>query len=203
MIALIGGVGSGKSALAHWVSQLLTIVVVDGDVAAHRALEQPDIKQQIQRRFGSEVFDSQHTIRRDRLADLVFGQGEEHRRARRELEQIVHPVIREDLQDQVAAARKGGATEVILLDAAVLLEAGWNDICNAIVFVETPMDQRQSRIAGRGWTLADLERREKNQLSLDEKRTAAHFVIDNSGSLEGAGRQLLEILEQFTTSPKK
>lgn len=194
---MIGGVGSGKSALARWVSQHLNTVIIDGDVAGHRALEQPRVREQIRRRFGNQVFDSQENIRRDRLAEMVFGQDEEHRQARHDLEQIVHPVIRGDLQQQVAAARSNPAVDVVLLDAAVLLEAGWNGICDAVVFVDTPIEQRQSRVASRGWTPADLKRREDSQLSLAEKRGAADFVIDNSGSLSGAGRQLLEILNQF------
>jgi dephospho-CoA kinase len=197
VVALIGGVGSGKSALAHWISRQLNTVIVDGDVAGHRALEQPLVREQIRRRFGNEVFDSQERIRRDRLAELVFGQHDEHRRARRDLEQIVHPVIRGDLQQQVAAARGDSAVDVVLLDAAVLLEAGWNEICDAVIFVDTPIEQRQSRVAARGWTTADLKRREESQLSLTEKRAAADFVIDNSGPLENAGRQLLEILKQL------
>jgi dephospho-CoA kinase len=203
VIGLIGGIGSGKSALARWVSRQLNTVIVDADAAGHRALQQPEVRELIRHRFGSKVFDTRHEIRRDRLADAVFGQDEEHRRARHDLEQIVHPVIRGDLQDQIAAARDNGAVDAILLDAAVLLEAGWQEICNAIVFVETPIEQRQSRVAGRGWTPADLTRREASQLSLDEKRAAAQYVIDNSGSLDDAGRQLLKILEQFTTSPEK
>ena len=197
VIALIGGVGSGKSALARWVSQHLNTVIVDGDVAGHRALEQPHVKELIRRRFGDEVFDLQERIRRDCLARLVFGQDEEHRLARHDLEQIVHPVIRGGLQKQVTTARSDAAVDVVLLDAAVLLEAGWNDICHAVVFVDTPIAQRQSRVAGRGWTPADLERRESSQLPLTEKRAAADFVIDNSGSLDNAGRQLLDILKQF------
>ena len=203
VIGLIGGVGSGKSALAHWVSQNLSIEIVDGDIAGHRALERPEVKQSIQRRFGNEIFDTQHNIRRDRLAQLVFGHDEQHHRAKRDLEAIVHPVIRGDLQEQVAIARASGDVQVILLDAAVLLEAGWRDICQAIVFVDTPIRQRQSRVAGRGWTSADLKRREESQLSLEEKREAADFVINNSGSLESAGRQFLEILNQFAAQPGK
>lgn len=203
VIALIGGVGSGKSALARWVSQHLNTVIIDGDVAGHQALRRPDVKKLIRSRFGSEVFDTAHEICRDRLADAVFGEDEEHQQARHDLEQIVHPVIRGDLQDQIAAARHHGAVDVILLDAAVLLEAGWQEICTAVVYVETPIEQRWSRVAERGWTPADLGRREASQLSLNEKRAAAQFVIENSGSLDDAGRQFLKIIEQITTSPEK
>ena len=127
----------------------------------------------------------------------MFGPDEEHRQARHDLQQIVHPVIRRDLQEQVAAARKDAGVELVLLDAAVLLEAGWNDICHAVVFVDTPLELRQARVAGRGWTPADLECREASQLPLMEKRAAADHVIDNSGPLDEAGRQLLDIFEQF------
>lgn len=196
-MGLVGGIGSGKSALAAWAAQHLRCTVIDGDEAGHRALEQADVKQQIRKRFGAEVFDSENNIRRERLARTVFGPDETHHRARRDLEQIVHPVIRGELQQQVAAARQAGAADVILLDAAVLLDAGWNDVCNAIVFIDAPLEHRRARASARGWDAGELERRESHQLPLTEKRAASDFIVDNSGSLEDAGRRFLEILNQI------
>jgi dephospho-CoA kinase len=112
------------------------------------------------------------------------------------LENIVHPLIREDLRQQIDAARQS-AVDVVLLDAAVLLEAEWNPLCGAIVFLDTPIEQRRARVqASRGWSADELARREESQLPLAEKRSAADFVVDNSGTLDEAGEQLLGFLRE-------
>jgi dephospho-CoA kinase len=195
-VALIGGVGSGKSALAQWLTHRLRIALIDADAAGHRALLQPGVKEQIRRRFGDAVFDADGNVRRDRLARKVFGTDAAHRSAKRDLEDIVHPVIRGDLRQQIDEARQS-AVDIVLLDAAVLLEAEWNPLCDAIVFLDTPVEQRRARVqASRGWSADELARREESQLPLAEKRAAADFVVDNSGTLDEAGEQLLRFLRE-------
>lgn len=190
VIGFIGGIGSGKSALANWVGNTLGATVINADEAGHRALQQPEVLKSIRETFGTDVFDAAGAIVRSRLAALVFGAGEPEQTARRQLEQIVHPVIRRDLEQQIAEA--GKSYELILLDAAVMLESGWQNVCDAVVFVDVPADQRQARIhSSRNWTTAELARRESSQLPLDIKRTAADVTIDNSASLERAGQQFL------------
>ncbi|REJ74337.1 MAG: dephospho-CoA kinase [Planctomycetota bacterium] len=197
VVGLIGGVGSGKSSLARWISSQLRVSVIDADGAGHRALAQPEVRELIRRRFGEEVFDDKGGIRRDRLADLVFGADETSRQNRRDLETIVHPVIGEDLRRQMEIARCNAGVDLILLDAAVLLEAGWKELCDAVVFVDAPLEQRLKRVReGRGWSASELQQREQSQLSLTEKREAADVIVDNAGSIEQAGRQLLNWIKQ-------
>jgi dephospho-CoA kinase len=196
VVALIGGVGSGKSALAQWLTHRLRVVLIDADAAGHRALSRIEVKEQIRRRFGDDVFDTDGNVRRDRLARVVFGTDAAHRSARHDLENIVHPVIRGDLRQQIDEARQT-AVDVVLVDAAVLLEAEWNPLCDAIVFLDTPIEQRRARVqASRGWSVDELAHREESQLPLAEKRAAADFVVDNSGTLDDAGEQLLRFLRE-------
>lgn len=197
VVGLIGGVGSGKSSLARWISDQLRVCVISGDEAGHRTLNKPDVRRSIRARFGDQVFDNKGEIRRDQLAARVFGADEGSRRNRRDLEDIVHPVIREDLRGQLETARRDADLDLILVDAAVLLEAGWNQLCDAVVFIDTPLDQRQQRVRdGRGWSADELKKREESQLSLQEKRAAADLIVDNSRSIELAGRQLLNWIKQ-------
>jgi dephospho-CoA kinase len=143
-----------------------------------------------------DVFVAEGLVRRECIAREVFGADETHREAKRDLENIVHPVIREDLRRQIDDTRQS-AVDVVLLDAAVLLEAEWNPLCDAIVFLDTPIEQRRARVqASRGWSADELARREESQLPLVEKRAVADFVVDNSGSLDEAGEQLLRILRE-------
>ncbi|MCA9114224.1 MAG: dephospho-CoA kinase [Planctomycetaceae bacterium] len=197
VIGLIGGIGSGKSSVAREFARTGSAVVLDADHAGHLALEQADIKSRIRSRFGAEVFDSEGKVLRKQLAQLVFGSSSRHRQALHDLEQILHPAIREVFDRAIEQARAEGTAEVILLDAAVLLEAGWQDRCDAVVFVNTPPAIRRERILiKRGWSEEELQRREASQLSLEEKQRRSDYHLDNSGSLADASRQLGQFISQ-------
>jgi len=110
----------------------------------------------------------------------------------------VHPGIRKGIEREIARARSAGQVEVILLDAAVLFEAGWNDLCNAVFYVHVPDEVRLERVTRtRGWDEAELKKREASQWSLADKQSRADGVVDNSGSLEEAGAQLERLVRQL------
>ena len=197
VVGVIGGVGSGKSSVANELARLANVRIIDADAAGHQALTQQCIQQQIRRRFGGDVFNDRGGIERRRLAALVFGSNPEQIQARHDLNQIVHPQIRFQLQQELEEAQQNSELDVIVLDAALLLEAGWNDLCDAVVYIDTPREQRLARVlSSRGWTAEDLVRREQSQLPLEDKRAAADFVVDNSGLIEDAGRQLWSWIRQ-------
>ncbi len=202
VIGLVGGIGSGKSAVARGLAARRPFLVIDADALGHQALKHPPIKQQIQERFGQEVFDSTGEIDRSRLARLVFGTENTFQQAREDLNQIVHPFIGTNIQQQIETARQQvqnepGSWEGVLLDAAILLETGWGRMCDAIVFVEAEESVREQRVQDtRGWKPADRTLRENNQLNLQAKRAAADAVIDNTTQLNLA----IDELEQFFAS---
>ena len=77
------------------------------------------------------------------------------------------------------------------------LEAGWHDLCNAVVFIDTPEPIRRNRVlASRRWTAEQFRQREESQMPLDQKRRAGDFVIDNSGSLSDAVAELGRVVDQ-------
>ncbi len=83
-----------------------------------------------------------------------------------------------------------------VIDAPLLLEAGWGPECDRILFVDTPLDLRRAWAAARGWSSDELARREARQLSLDEKRSRATHIIENNGTLA----ELEERVQQFVDS---
>jgi dephospho-CoA kinase len=87
-------------------------------------------------------------------------------------------------------------TAVAVLDAPLLLEAGWDELCEKIVFVEAPREARLARARARGWGEEDFAAREGAQESLHRKRARADAIIDNSGSPERTQAQV----EQFWAS---
>jgi dephospho-CoA kinase len=196
VIGLVGGIGSGKSALARWLAARHNGMLINGDEVGHRVLTRPDIQKAIRNRFGNNVFDSNGQIDRRALGAMVFGRDDLQTSARRDLERIVHPRIREAIEKRIAESAALDK-KWVLLDAAVLFEAGWNDLCRGIAFVDVPRTTRLKRLREeRGWDEAELDRREASQISLPEKRRRADFVVDNSDSIDESGRQLETYLTQ-------
>ncbi|MFQ5735171.1 MAG: dephospho-CoA kinase, partial [Planctomycetaceae bacterium] len=198
---LVGGIGSGKSAVARWLADRCNLTLIDGDEIGHAALNLPGVKSQLSTRFGQAVFDETGEIDRSALARQVFGTTPVQKQARHDLESIVHPHIRSTISETIRRARTSNGVTGVLLDAAVLLEAGWQDVCDCVVFVDASDAVRRQRVAeGRGWNGEDLARRESSQLPLDEKRRRADFIIANNSTVESAGRQLEKILNRIRTS---
>ncbi len=194
VVGILGGIGSGKSAVSRGLSNHFKTYLIDADRAGHEVLGISIVKDGIRRDFGDTVFDGAEICRKS-LARQVFGSEIHHQQALIKLEQIVHPEIRRQVEKELAEVSE--ITEVVVLDAAVMLEAGWNDLCDTIVFVDTPFETRLQRVEeNRGWTADELKRREASQVSLDDKQEVSEFVVDNSGSLENAVEQLASFIEK-------
>jgi dephospho-CoA kinase len=196
VLGLLGGIGSGKSAVAAEFARRGARIIA-ADQFGHEALRQPAVRDAIVRRWGEGVLDAEGQIDRRKVAAIVFRDEAE----RRALEGIVHPYIRRRIEQEVARAREENA-RLIVLDAAVLLEAGWDNVCDRLVYVEAPRELRQARVTGkRGWTTKDWEDRELAQLTLTEKHARADHVISNSSTLEHLGRQVEELLRHWGLAP--
>jgi dephospho-CoA kinase len=195
VIGIVGGIGSGKSSVARWVAARHSdVALINGDEIGHEVLTESAVRDAVRKRFGEPVFNADGQINRKAMGQVVFGSGREHQSARDDLERIVHPKIREAIAGKIASSAAAGK-RAVLLDAAVLFEAGWNDLCHSVVFIDVPRDERLARLREtRGWDDAETERRESSQASLESKRSRSQFVVDNSRSVEAAGRQLEELL---------
>ncbi|OAB63717.1 hypothetical protein AY599_28250 [Leptolyngbya valderiana BDU 20041] len=179
ILGLAGGVGSGKSAVAAILGEL-GFVVSDSDAGARAVLERPEVVKELVEAFGEGVLDEHGRPDRRAIADAVFA--DEARR--RTLEGIVHPRLHEERARLVEAARARGAAGVVI-DAPLLFEAGVDAECDAVIFVDTPRALRLARVSdGRGWSEAELTRREAAQMPLDEKRRRSDRVVVNDGDLE-------------------
>jgi len=191
VIGLLGGVASGKSLVAEELARL-GAGVLDADRAGHEVLRSPSVEEAARQRWGETVFGPDGRIDRRRLATIVFASGPEAAAERKSLEQMTHPAIGRLLWEQARAMEACGKPGAVL-DAPLLLEAGWDKLCNTLVFVDAPRQLRLSRAMARGWTESDFEARERAQHSVDEKRKRAAFVVDNSGPPEQTRVQVEQI----------
>lgn len=190
IVGIVGGIGSGKSTVARWVAEHHPAAVIDADRIGHALLKDPRVQYELLTAFGPEIVDATGGVSRSALAARVFGTTPEQQAARAQLDGILHPAIRAEMLRQAAAVDPAKA-QVILFDAAILLESGWRDVCRGVVFVDTPLARRQAWVAEhRGWTAEELSRREASQWPLDRKRAAADDVIANDSDVATAGTRL-------------
>lgn len=196
VIGIVGGIGSGKSAVANWVAAHSNVVVLNADTLGHEALQMASVQEALRDRFGEAIIGEDGLVARSVLAQQVFGTDAIHLAARHDLEQIVHPEIEHRIAESIATASTQ-KFDAVLLDAAVLLEAGWRNKCDLVVFIDAPIEARLARVREhRGWTEEELQRRESSQWSLTEKRREADLIVTNDGNLDIAGLQLLDSLHQ-------
>jgi dephospho-CoA kinase len=188
LIGILGGVASGKSLVTRQLARL-GAGVLDADRAGHEVLRLPPIKEAVRRRWGSEVFGPGGHIDRSRLARIVFADPPAGPRERKHLEKLTHLEIGRLLSRQAEKLGASGMAAAVL-DAPLLLEAGWDTLCEKLVFVDAPRQARLSRALARGWSEEDFAAREEAQESLDFKRRRADVVVDNSGSPEQTQAQV-------------
>jgi len=187
ILGLLGGVASGKSLVSRQLAEL-GAVVLDADRAGHEALRLPSTEAAARQRWGDAVFGPDGHIDRSRLARIVFAPPPDGPSERKFLEELTHPEIGRRLTAQAEA--KKADSPLAVLDAALILEAGWDKLCNYLAFIDVPKEVRAARALLRGWTDEDFSAREAAQESLHSKRTRADVIIDNTGSVEHTKEQV-------------
>ncbi len=180
VIGLVGGIGAGKTAAAAAMARRGG-AVIDADRLGHEALEQPEVRAALVRRWGPGVLKPDGSANRRVIAGIVFDDPAELKA----LEALVFPYIGRRAGEEVERARNDPAARFVVLDAAVMLEAGWDGACDRLIFVEAPRDVRLARLAARsGWTADQVAAREAAQLPLPAKLARADAVLVNDGSPE-------------------
>lgn len=191
VIGLIGGVGSGKSTAAAELGRL-GCLVVDGDRIGQELLGQEDVRRELRRQWGAAVFDSSGRVDRKALADRVFKHPEELS----VLNKVMQPRIGRRIEELIDQARKDATIPAIVIDAAIMLEAGWDRFCTHLVFVHASADQRAGRVGQRGWDRSTWQAREKSQISLDIKRQRCYLTLDNSLGAAYLAEQISELFNR-------
>ena len=194
VVGLVGGIGAGKSTVAAALVRHGGRVVA-GDPLGHEALEAPEIKPRILEVWGArEITTPDGRIDRKRLGRIVFPSPVERSR----LEHLVHPYIERRIREEIAKLEADSAVKFVILDAAVMLEAGWDGVCDKLVFVDAPREVRLARVqAQRGWTAADLANREAVQMPPEKKQERADAVVSNGGTPQDTSAQVDALVERW------
>ena len=187
VICLTGGLASGKSTAARFLREQ-GAHVIDADVLGHRAYEfGSPAHAQVVAAFGRDVLAADGSIDRKVLGGKVFGKPGELKK----LTDIVWPAIRAQAEEEIAQVRTAGSAPVIVLEAAVLFEAGWQDIGDEVWVNIVDRPAAIARAMQRdNIPQSTVESRLNAQLSNAERIACADVVIDNNGTLDAMLAQL-------------
>lgn len=187
-IGLTGGIASGKSVISSLLAERGALIV-DADRLGHESYRAgTETFRRVVETFGRDIVGADGEIDRKRLGAKVFGDAG----ARKRLEAIVWPAIREMARERIEEARRQGVP-VVVLEAAVLIEAGWQDLVDEVWVAEVDPETAIQRLASRnGLTREQAEARLRAQLSNEERRRHADVVIENNGTLDDLQRRVDE-----------
>jgi dephospho-CoA kinase len=178
VIGLVGGVGAGKSTVAEGFAEL-GCAVIDADAIGHDVIQTPGVRDALVERWGRGILDGDGRVDRSAVAGIVFGDEGELAF----LNGIMHPAIARRIERRIDELQQQDDVPAIVLDAAVMLEAGWDRQCDVLVFVDAPAGERFERVrASRGWDEDRWVERENSQFSIDRKATACDHRVRNSSS---------------------
>lgn len=194
IIGITGGVGSGKSRVLSYIEETYSCVICQADHVAWE-LQKPGEKgyMEIVKHFGSDVLNEDGSINRPALGQIVFSDENELLA----LNAIMHPAVKVAIKDKILEEINRG-TELFVLEAALLIEEHYDEICDELWYIYTEEAIRRDRLkSSRGYTDEKIDSMMKTQLSEDVFRKKCKVVIDNSEDFEYTCLQIQEAIKKL------
>jgi dephospho-CoA kinase len=172
VIGLTGGIGSGKSTVANYIaSKGIPIYIADEE--AKIIMEREDVKQKIQNLFTQPILNSDNTLNRKKIAELVFNNPIKLK----ELNDIVHPEVQLHFKNWL---KKHENYAFIIKEVSILFETGGNKQCDKVILITAPVELRVQRAMKRdNLTKKDILVRIKNQHPDSKKKELSDFIVEN------------------------
>ncbi len=194
LIGIIGGIASGKSTVAAEFAKL-GCAVIDADAIAHALLDTAEVRDEITERFGAGVLGDSQEIDRRKVAKIVFADKDKLAN----LNGIIHPRVFARIEELLARYERADAVNAVVLDMPLLVEVGWDQRCDRVVFVDCERTRRWARAQRtRALSEEEIKIRENFQISLDTKATLADNTIDNNSGFSTLVRQIQLIFSDIT-----
>ncbi len=195
-IGITGGVGAGKSEILSYLAKKPNTKVMLADEIAHELMEAGTVcYDKIVDAFGAEnICLPEGGFDRQKLADVIFSDDANRQR----MNDIVHPAVKEYVRQRADEERKRGTLELLVLEAALLIEEHYDEICDELWYIYTEESIREARlIKSRGYSPEKVQQIFASQLSEAEYRASCKIVIDNNGTVEEAICQIEEALKNI------
>ena len=187
IIGLTGSIASGKSTVSNKLKQL-GYKIIDCDEINHQILEKNQIGYtSVLAEFGTDILDANSEIDRKKLGGIIFND----KAAKEKLNQILHPLIKSIVKEEIAKIDDG----LVFLDCPLLFETDFHELCDLKVVVYVNMDMQISRLMERDRiTFPEALKKIYAQMSLDDKLALADYVLDNCHSLSDLDWQIKQLL---------
>jgi dephospho-CoA kinase len=198
IVGLTGGVGTGKSTVTNFLSELGAYVIDWDELARKVTRPHSQAWKEIVEHFGKSVLNEDLTINRQNLADIVFSD----KRKLAKLNRIVHPRVFEEDERITSEIRSHDPDALIIKDIPLFFEVARHIPVDKIVVVSASEHTQLRRLEEKGITLEDALNRIRSQLPLDKKIKSADFVINNDGPPEETKRQVKEIYHSLRKGEK-
>lgn len=176
-VGLTGGIGAGKSTVADLFSKLGAVVIRSDELA--RQVIEPNTTgfQKVLSRFGNQILQENGSIDRTKLAQIVFND----QSALKDLEEIIHPLVRNKTNEIIDAQTQ---ETIVVNEVPLLLEKNMENLFDFLVVVISSEKNRINRLLKRGISEIDAKKRMKLQVSDEQRKTSADFLIANDGNME-------------------
>ena len=196
IIGVTGGIGAGKSEILSYIKKHYNCRIFLADEVAHKVKEVgQEAYEPLVELLGRDVLDTDGSINRERMAQKIFADNQ----VLFQVNEIVHPAVRRFVEQAIADAKEKKDIELLFIEAALLIEAGYETIVDELWYIYATIDVRTKRLMeNRGYSLKKVQSIIEKQLSEEEFKAHAHFVIDNSGELAKAYEQIDDKLEGYT-----
>ena len=188
-IGITGGVGAGKSKILDYLAGKPNVRVMLADEIAHDLMEPgTDCYERLRERFGNEdIYCEDGHFDRLKLASVIFSDEDK----REQLNAIVHPAVKEYVKQQLFEERRQGQLQLLVLEAALLIEEHYDEICDELWYIYTREEIREARLMeSRGYSREKVQQIFSSQLKEAEYRKHCSVVIDNNEGLEEMHRQI-------------
>jgi dephospho-CoA kinase len=196
LIGITGGVGAGKSEILKYIEKHYKCRIYMADEIAHLVKEPgEECYDELVKLMGKDILDETGRINKGRMADRIFND----EALLLKVNEIVHPAVKKYILDQISKAQADGGIELFFVEAALLIETGYQNILDEIWYIYADENTRRKRLRdSRGYSDDKINHILESQLSEKTFRQKCDFIIDNSMTLENSFEQINKRLEAYT-----
>lgn len=194
-VGIFGLIGSGKTEVSKVFERKGAYVISADEIGREVVDTRSDVLAALKREFGTEIVDENGLLKRRELGKRVFASKQD----REKLDAIVHPPLLDRLHELMSEVEREGESEMIVVDAALILNWGIEDEFDYLICVTAPEERQLERLLSSGFTETEARDRIGAQISREKQVSAADFVIENDGSLEDLKRKAESLYAEISS----